>query len=62
MMKKFFMALLISLMALGTVACNDSSAENAGEAIDDAMNDVENKVEDLCEQAKEAAKLDNDEC
>lgn len=56
----FRSALFVSL--IGLAACNDGSAENAGEKIDETMTDLENRVEDACEKAKEGLELKDQDC
>ena len=55
-------SMVIALSILGLSACNDGSAENAGEKIDEVMTDTQNKIEDACEQVKSDLELKDKDC
>ncbi|MEW9796557.1 hypothetical protein [Alteromonas sp. CYL-A6] len=67
-------SLLIRSLAVCSVvlmlgACDDGSAEEAGEQVDeaiedvsDAMDDAGNEVEDACEKVKEKVNAEDDDC
>lgn len=71
--KRLATAATAVLFAVALSACEDGTAEEAGEDIDsafenmkdsvnDAATDAGNKVEDACEDVKEAAGADNTNC
>lgn len=43
------LALVLSGLAFGAYACDDSNAEEAGEEIDQAVDDAEDAVEDAAD-------------
>ena len=62
-MKQLYTFVLAAALALTLAGCNnDGPAENAGEKIDNSMDKMGNQIEDACEEAKEGAKMDDQDC
>lgn len=60
LLKKLGLALLVAMMAVGLVACEDDSgpAEEAGQEIDEAMEDAGEGIEEMGESIQDAAEGD----
>jgi hypothetical protein len=58
----FIRLTLVTMLAFAVMACEDNSAEEAGETIDEVVTDAGNKVEDLCEDVKEKADAEDKDC
>jgi predicted small secreted protein len=62
MLKKIAMLTLVLSAVTFMSACNDDSAEEAGEKIDQVVTDAGNAVEDACEEVKEGAGAKDSDC
>jgi predicted small secreted protein len=62
MLKKLVMLSLVLSSVTFMSACNDNSAEEAGEKIDEVVTDAGNAVEDACEEVKESAGAKDSDC